>query len=266
MFVKEHGTWLKSLKFLGLEISHNPFRIRANTRKGSLLEFTDEISFLAYCRLGLLKIEKAMIKGSASHSTLSMTLKEYLLMNASSFSKFAPSAKSWLLFKSDKLGWFVSRLQWGKWVDLPAQDFRLTFTGNSWISTQYVNYHHRHRKALENTGYQGLNVFNASSLACHSLLSDPHRKSKISYYVSDNVKPSNLYWTEKSDQHNSWWNRQMWLRRKPILREEPKKRDSKFWAKVMRIVKNYETKYGGPRGSKRYSSSTEWFDTNGDGM
>jgi hypothetical protein len=73
-------------------------------------------------------------------------------------------------------GYFVSRMQLDSWVITQQQDFKLRWVSKSWIDVLWPSY------AWENIlPLSRLNVFVASSFACHSLLSEL-RHAKMSNY------------------------------------------------------------------------------------
>jgi hypothetical protein len=147
-YVKWNNEWLKPLKFLGLEFDGK--EIKANTRKGSKLEITEDIKLLSklYDKRGNIDPLKAQqwIKD------------QNLSQEAGGPSGHLVKGDSWEdYFRSRLIGFIQSRLYNGTWnLDNLEQDFEMKFVNGSWMSTKLCK--------------QELDVFVASSYANWSLL------------------------------------------------------------------------------------------------
>lgn len=71
--VKENGKWLHPLKFLGIELYEEGTRLRSKTRKGTIKEFDNEISFLEHLRKRQLQL-----MGSAQNSEMKLPFESFV--------------------------------------------------------------------------------------------------------------------------------------------------------------------------------------------
>jgi hypothetical protein len=154
-------------------------RFVAETRRGATLEFTTKESFMAWLDI----MRDALLSGSINQEMLEKiaagqyTLKNWLNDEYKRWKLFSSSAGGikrrnydlkyhvkWL-WRTKLIGWIFSRMQSDSWQISIEQDFRLKPVEKSWFWECWPTY--ANRWGLE----QGkINVFNASSFACHDLM------------------------------------------------------------------------------------------------
>lgn len=141
-WIKRNGEWLRPLKFLGLIYDGKKNELCSKTRKGANLVYDKDELIQALVDE---KVDAQMNSGSRR-------------------------SKRWVDFIKSKIAGLVqSRMYLGEWApDKILQDFVLRAETNSWV-------HHRCKSqwgrvsAVRRLGSE-INVFNASSIACASLL------------------------------------------------------------------------------------------------
>lgn len=173
---------------------YSPARFVAETRKGANLEFTNKESLLSY-----LAIAREILLNSKylRNKVRTMTLIKWLLTREAKwmlldnkakllfgevlitdkgdkmsrdFFSSQPSiiqrwkAKSMIIIKNPLTGYFLSRMQSNTWDISIKQNFALTCTKSSWVSTQWRRY------SWQWILYEkGLTIFNSSSFAVHDM-------------------------------------------------------------------------------------------------
>lgn len=162
-WVKRDGKWLRPLKFLGMEYDGNQGTFRANTRKGSTLEFTDDVKFILWL--------SANVKEIGPYGTKLSQKLDFEALLGEYWEKYSES--SWQdLFRGKFVGFVFSRLQGSSWSPDITQDFGLEFMKGSWMDVCAPWYCEVHKLT------EGMNVFNSSTFASHCLLSDLRRGNR----------------------------------------------------------------------------------------
>jgi len=160
-WVLKGGEWQKPLTFLGITYDGKVFR--ANTRKGSQLEWTDDKRFLNW----LAEHWRDLIhptRQSAQNVTMRQTLETNF---REGFEEFKQKNPTWEHdFKSRFLGFMFSRLQGGDWNPDTKLEFTLRYTKNSLLDQQLVGF--LRRQCIEDR----VTLYNASSFACACLYRD----------------------------------------------------------------------------------------------
>lgn len=204
-WVKWDGQWVdsaKGLKFLGLVYKPSPYvnwidfllslppwlrhsstlgwirqwlaekhhRLHASTRKGSNLELTDKESFLAY----LYYARENWKYKEHRHKPLEQSVADWITSNEQRWLNLWDKRKS--AFSSPLIGWIVSRLYSGNWLEKNHEANRELWCNlDSWLDTQWVQY-----ARAKGLAANRIDIFNSSTFATAWLLEWLSSKAKVS--------------------------------------------------------------------------------------